>query len=382
MVEIGIRLDSINDKLDIDNISFMNHDKRSDKDKNFNIRNRNNNNNYSRPNNDFRNNFRQNYDNIDNNFNRNYDNNNFRYYDRNYCNNNSRNHDNYNNLNYKNYRYNNNNQSNYGRNDTWHNNNQRKQIQYSNGHNNYQSYSNNSNNYRGSDYSQRKQIQYNNSNNYRGSDNSQRKQIQYNNNDHNINNEEIVEEKVNSIKNKDDNDFNINNLSGGMLNDKDKAFKTTLKVNDIITPMQVDTGFKHTIILHECESKLTNGPINKASVKLHLKRDAQPKIISPRRIPYSKIDLVSNELKKWMHDKIIEPVNDVRWASPITAVYKDDGGIRLCADFKDTVNPALEDFRYPLPRIIDLIAKLSEGKKFTKINFKNSFLQVKVAKIF
>ncbi|XP_065313112.1 probable serine/threonine-protein kinase clkA [Gordionus sp. m RMFG-2023] len=391
--EIGSRLNSINDKPDIDNISYMIHDIKSDKDKNFNNRNRNDNNNYFR----LDNNFRNYYDNRDNNYNsnrnRNYDNNYiFRYYDRNNGNNNSRYHDNYNNYNYNNYRYSNNNQSNYGRNDTWH---EPKKNGSNNGNcNNYQSYNNNSNNYRGSDNSQRKQIQYNNnSNNYRGSDNSQRKQIQYNNNDHNMNIEQIIEEKVDSTKNKDDNDFNINNLSGDMLNVKDKAFITTLKVNDVITTMQVDTGSKHTIIPHGlaeklgirnvkkselqltaydgnlikiinitqvkvtyegiskylqaavvesmknallgctwinafknilnkfianidtnyeelikvCECKLTNGPINKASVKLHLKKDAQPKIIPPRGIPYSKIDLVSNELKKWIHDNIIEP---------------------------------------------------------------------------
>ncbi|XP_065315258.1 putative uncharacterized protein DDB_G0275317 [Gordionus sp. m RMFG-2023] len=230
-------------------------------------------------------------------------------------------------------------------------------IQYGDGNRNiYQSYNNNSNNYRGSDNNQRKKIQYNNnSNNYRGSDNNNRKQIQYNNSDYNMNIEEIIEEKVDSTKNKDDNDFNVNNLSGDMLNDKDIAFMTTLKVNDIVTCMQVDTGSKHTIIIphglakklgikdvkkselqltaydgnlikiigitqvkvtyegiskyvqavvvestnvdtnyedeikkliKECESKLTNGPINKASVKLHLRRDAQPKIIPPRCIPY------------------------------------------------------------------------------------------------
>ncbi|XP_065315268.1 putative uncharacterized protein DDB_G0292292 [Gordionus sp. m RMFG-2023] len=272
----------------------------------------------------------------------------------NYGNNNSRYHDNYNNYNYNNYRYNNNNQSNYGRNNTWYDNNQRKQIQYGDGNrNNYQSNYNNSNNYRGNDYNQRKQIQYNNnSNNFGGGDNNIRKQIQYKN-DYNMNIEEIIEEKVDSTKNKDDNNFNVNNLSGDMLNDKDNAFMTTLKVNDIFTCMQVDTGSKHTIIPHglakklgirdlkkselkltaydgnlikiigttqvkvtyegiskclqavvvksinvdinyedeikklikECESKLTNGPINKASIKLHLRRDAQPKIIPPRRIP-------------------------------------------------------------------------------------------------
>ncbi|XP_065323050.1 probable serine/threonine-protein kinase clkA [Gordionus sp. m RMFG-2023] len=168
---------------------------RSDKDKNFYNRNRNDNNNYFRPDNNFRNNFRNNYDNRDRNR---YYNNNFRYNDRNYGNNNSRYHDNYNNYNYNNYRYNNNNQSNYA----------------DGNRNNYQSYYNNSNNYRGSDNNQRKQIQYNNnSNNYRGGDNNNRKQIQYNN-DYNMNIEEIIEEKVDSTKNKNDNDFNVKNLSG------------------------------------------------------------------------------------------------------------------------------------------------------------------------
>ncbi|XP_065315338.1 mitochondrial substrate carrier family protein Y-like [Gordionus sp. m RMFG-2023] len=115
----------------------------------------------------------------------------------------------------------------------------------------------------------REQIQYNNnSNNYRGGDNNNRKQIQYNNNDYNMNIEEIIEEKVDSIKNKDDNDFNVNNLSGDMLNNKDNAFMTTLKVNDIVTCMQVDTGSKHTIIPHGLAKKLGIRDVKKSELQL------------------------------------------------------------------------------------------------------------------
>ncbi|CAK9298925.1 unnamed protein product [Gordionus sp. m RMFG-2023] len=115
-------------------------------------------------------------------------------------------------------------------------------------------------------------------------------------------------------------------------------------------------------------------------VKLRLKQDATPKIIPPRRIPYSRIDLITKELQKWINDKIIEPVEDVRWANPLTPVFKSDGSLRLCADFKNTINRALEDFKYPIPRINDLIAKLSKGKKFIKIDFKSAFLQVPIHK--
>ncbi|XP_065323093.1 GATA zinc finger domain-containing protein 4-like [Gordionus sp. m RMFG-2023] len=280
--------------------------------------------------------------------------------------------------------HNNNHQSynnNYGRNNAWFNYNQRRQIQCDDqNHNNYRSYNNNSS-YEGNnrwhnnnnqrkqieyddrnrkDFNQRKQIEYDDRN--RCKDFNQRKQIQYDNqnfcdsNNCNMNIEEIGENKVDIAKDNNENDFNVNNLA-----------ENTDKGN-------VDTNYKDEInkLIKGCESKLTSEPINKINVKLHLRCDAQPKIIPPRRIPYSKIDLVGEELKRWIHEKIIEPVNDVRWASLITAIYKDDGSIRLCADIKDTINPALEDFRCSLPRINDFIVKLSEGKKFTKIDFKNA----------
>ncbi|XP_065323828.1 uncharacterized protein LOC135930954 [Gordionus sp. m RMFG-2023] len=97
------------------------------------------------------------------------------------------------------------------------------------------------------------------------------------------------------------------------------AFKNIL--NKFIA--NIDTNYKDEVkrLIIECESKLTNGPINKASVNLHLRRDAQPKIIPPRCIPYSKIDLVSNELKKWIHDKIFEPVPIDKSCRNILTIY-------------------------------------------------------------
>ncbi|XP_065323909.1 uncharacterized protein LOC135930995 [Gordionus sp. m RMFG-2023] len=133
-------------------------------------------------------------------------------------------------------------------------------------------------------------------------------------------------------------------------------------------------------LIKQCNFKLNKKPMLRSYVKLRLKHDATPKIIPPRCIPYSRIDLITKELQKWINDKIIEPVVDVRWASPLTSVYKSDGSLRLCTDFKNTINPALQDFKYPIPRINDLIAKLSKGKKFTKIDFKNAFLQMPIHK--
>lgn len=50
----------------------------------------------------------------------------------------------------------------------------------------------------------------------------------------------------------------------------------------------------------------------------------------------------------------------------------------MCGDFKVTVNPVLEAEQYPLPHIEDLFAGLAGGKRFSKIDFNQAYLQMHV----
>lgn len=60
-------------------------------------------------------------------------------------------------------------------------------------------------------------------------------------------------------------------------------------------------------------------------------------------------------------------------------VIKKDGTIRICANYKITVNKYL-DGKHPLPRIEELFAALSGGKLFTKLDLTAAYNQLEVTK--
>ena len=60
----------------------------------------------------------------------------------------------------------------------------------------------------------------------------------------------------------------------------------------------------------------------------------------------------------------------------MVAVKKPDGSVRLCGSYDLTVNKASKLERYPLPRVEELFAALAGGKKFTKIDLREAYLQL------
>ena len=75
---------------------------------------------------------------------------------------------------------------------------------------------------------------------------------------------------------------------------------------------------------------------------------------------------------------MIEPIQFSDWAAPIVPVIKSDGSVRICGDYKVTVNQAAKVDHYPIPRIDDLFASLSGGKKFTKLDLSHAYQQVQL----
>ena len=56
------------------------------------------------------------------------------------------------------------------------------------------------------------------------------------------------------------------------------------------------------------------------------------------------------------------------WAATLVPVLKPDGSMRLCGDYKLTINRVAKPDVYPLPRMEELFATLAGGKHFTKLD--------------
>ena len=65
---------------------------------------------------------------------------------------------------------------------------------------------------------------------------------------------------------------------------------------------------------------------------------------------------------------MIKQVQFSDWAAPIVPVTKADGTIRICGDYKVTVNTVSKLDHYPLPKVNDLFTAMSGGKLFTKLD--------------
>ena len=57
-------------------------------------------------------------------------------------------------------------------------------------------------------------------------------------------------------------------------------------------------------------------------------------------------------------------------------MLKHDDTVRICGDYRLTVNQETTPDSYPLPRVEDLFATLSGGESFTKLDLAHAYLQM------
>ena len=93
-------------------------------------------------------------------------------------------------------------------------------------------------------------------------------------------------------------------------------------------------------------------------------------------MPFAIRDDIGHELDRLEADTIIEKVTHAEWAAPIVAVPKKDSRLRICGDYKVTINPVLEIDHHPLPRPEELFATLSGVKNFTTLDLYQAYIHI------
>ncbi|XP_062514560.1 uncharacterized protein K02A2.6-like [Corticium candelabrum] len=109
-----------------------------------------------------------------------------------------------------------------------------------------------------------------------------------------------------------------------------------------------------------------------------LNTDAKPKFHRPRPIPYALHSKVDAELERMRKEGILKPVDKSEWAAPIVVVRKGDGNVRICGDYKVTINLYIDLDQYPMPNPDDLFSTLAGGKKFSRLDLKQAYQQMLV----
>ena len=143
-------------------------------------------------------------------------------------------------------------------------------------------------------------------------------------------------------------------------------------IHSIVQPHTIDT------LIERFPSVFTEelGLFKDGSITIQIIPSAKPKFFKPCPVSYHLCDNVELELNQLQQQGIISPVNISSWAAPIVPVLKPDDSVRICGDYKVTVNSVLQADTYPLPRIEDLFSKLTGGTIFSKLDLAHAYQQI------
>ena len=119
------------------------------------------------------------------------------------------------------------------------------------------------------------------------------------------------------------------------------------------------------------------GVLKGYEAKIFLEENATPQFHKARPVPLSMKSLIEKELDNLVQQGVIQPVDFADWAAPIVPVLKSDkSSVRICGDFKVTVNKFTKVDRYPIPKVDELLSTLAGGKLFTKLDLTQAYQQV------
>ncbi|XP_053229066.1 uncharacterized protein K02A2.6-like, partial [Podarcis raffonei] len=113
-------------------------------------------------------------------------------------------------------------------------------------------------------------------------------------------------------------------------------------------------------------------------IALQLDPAVRPVRLKARRVPFALKPRIDEELDRLVEQGVLEPVPNAPWETPIVTPVKPNGSVRICADYKCTINKALMAHAYPVPVVSHVLATLAGSKIFGKLDLAQAYQQLPV----
>lgn len=155
-------------------------------------------------------------------------------------------------------------------------------------------------------------------------------------------------------------------------------------VINAIEHVKTDTEIHHDKRIKALYNKFSDvfsadlGKATDFKASLHLRKNAIPRFHKPRQVPLAQKTAIKEELDRLVSKGILKPITTSDWAAPIVVRAKPQGKVRICGDFKVTINPHLCIDQYPIPRPEELHLKLRGGVRFSKLDMSDAYLQIEL----
>ena len=120
------------------------------------------------------------------------------------------------------------------------------------------------------------------------------------------------------------------------------------------------------------------GTCRTTKAALKFKSEPEAKFFRCRSVPFATRPKVIEKLEEMERNGVLEKVEHSDWATPLVVVPKPGGKVRVCGDYKVTVNPQLDINQYPFPKPEEIFQMLNGGKKFSKMDLADAYMQVEL----
>ena len=111
---------------------------------------------------------------------------------------------------------------------------------------------------------------------------------------------------------------------------------------------------------------------------ISIESGVRPIFRKARQVPLALKEKIEKTLETMVKEGTLEPVQYSQWATPTVNILKGNGEVRICGDYKITVNKVAHTDLYPIPRIDDLLAQLAGSAVYVRLDMRRAYEQLTI----